>query len=140
MVLTNQARNDIRDAVNVLFTHGGLGIDTTTEARTDTELFGGGTTIDACDASPSTWVASGQASAATLITSTGFFQEGTGCFTLPTSGTGTATWSKTISTIDVDTDKVYFWFYIDNFTIKFSYGRWISCCSRDSSWNILWKF
>lgn len=112
MVLTNTGRNLIRDSVKTIFTNAGVGLGTTAPSSSDTGLFGGGITVDTCDASTG-WTNEGDASAVTLNTTAGEFKEGTGCLNLPlTYSTGTSGWYKTIGATDMDTDKHAFWFYI----------------------------
>jgi len=114
MVLTQNAKDLILTSTAAIFTSGGVGLDNTTETSSDTGLFGGGTTIDACDASTG-WTASGDGSSAVLNTTAGYFMEGTGCLNLPTSySSGTANWYKTISSADLTSKKLYVWLYLDN--------------------------
>ena len=113
MVLTSDAKSEILDTVKDLFTTGGNGMDDTQESSTDTGLFGGGTTIDSCDATPSTWTEEGDGGAATLNEETSEYYEGTGCFNLPsTYSTGISSWYRTISSTDLENNKLVLWFYI----------------------------
>ncbi len=99
-----------------LFTEGGLGLGTSTPSSSDKGLFGGGTIIDACDAVTG-WSNIGDAGTETLNNTAGEYKEGTGCLNLPaTYNTGTASWSKTISSTDLSSKKLYLWFYINNVT------------------------
>ena len=113
MVLTSGAKSEILDTVKTIFTKGGVGISSTAEASSDTGLFGGGTTIDSCDADPSTWTEEGDGGAPTLNEETGEFYEGTGCFNLPsTFSSGSSGWYRTISSANYTGDKLVMWFYI----------------------------
>jgi hypothetical protein len=101
------------------------GASSTTPLVTDTALVKplpwstAGTTIDACDAT-SGWAQGGDGSAPTLNTTTGERKEGPGSLNLPaTYSTGTATWSKTISSTDLSgtgtSEKyIYVYFYISS--------------------------
>ena len=116
MVLTQDAKDSILTSTAALFTSGGVGLDNTAENSSDTGLFGGGTTVDACDATTG-WSNSGDASATTLNTTAGYFMEGTGCLNLPTSfSAGLSSWYKTISSTNLTTKKLYVWLYIDDAT------------------------
>ena len=112
MVLTNTARNKIRDEIKTLFTYGGIGLDDTSPDANDTGLFGGGTAIDSCDATTG-WTEEGDGGSVALNTESGEFKEGTGCLNLPISySTGTAAWYKTISSTDFSEKKIRVWFYV----------------------------
>jgi hypothetical protein len=113
MVLTNSGRAAITTSISPLFTYAGIGLDSTATSAADTELFGGGTTIDACDVTTG-WTQSGVGSAVTANTTAAAFLQGTACLNLPTSGAGTASWTKVISTTDLASKKVALWYYIDN--------------------------
>lgn len=114
MVLTNTARGVIIDDLQDLFTTGGVGLGTASAQVTDSGLIGDGVTIDSCDSSTG-WTHSGDAGAETENTTLGEYKEGTGCLNLPsTYSTGTATWYKTVSSVDLATTKIAAWFYIDN--------------------------
>jgi len=114
MVMTNLGRNLIRDEIQSLFSSAGIGLSSTAANAGDTSLFGGGATIDACDAT-SGWAATGDGNAVTLNTTSGEYKEGTGCLNIPTTySAGTATWTKTISSTDLSSTKIAVWFYIDS--------------------------
>jgi len=114
MVLTNDAKDEILGTVKDLFTTGGIGLDSTAEVSSDDGLFGGGTTVDACDSSSIAWsTLSGDAQSAALNTSAGYYQEGTGCYNIPfTYSSGTGSWARTISTTNLSGKKLAIWFYI----------------------------
>jgi len=114
MVLTQNAKDSILTSTAALFLSGGVGLNSTTENSTDTGLFGGGTTLDACDATTG-WSNSGDASATVLNTTAGYFMEGTGCLNLPTTfSAGVASWYKTLGSTNLASKKLYVWLYIDD--------------------------
>lgn len=113
MSILNQGRTKIVTKISELFINGGVGVNSTQQSNTDTGLVGGGTTIDSCDATTG-WTASGVGSSVSLNTTADEFKQGTGSINLITSGAGTATYTKTISSTDF-TDKVFaLWFYIND--------------------------
>ena len=70
------------------------------------------TTIDACDATTG-WTQSGDGRAVTLNTTAGERKEGTGSLNLPiTFSSGTANWSKTISSTNLSNKFLMFYLYI----------------------------
>lgn len=113
MVLTNVGLNRIRDLLVADFTTGGIGLSSTAETPGDTGLFGGGTTIDACD-STTGWTFSGDATGITLDTTAGNFQEGTGCLDITeTFSTGTSNYQKTVTAFNASGGQIIaYWFYI----------------------------
>lgn len=114
MALLNNARGLIITAVEPLFVNGGVGLDNTNPQITDTSIFGGGVTIDSCEATTG-WSVSGDGSAVTLNTTSGEYIEGTACINLPTShSTGVAKFYKTISDTNLSGKIVAVWYYIDN--------------------------
>lgn len=114
MVLLNQAKSTIRDAVKALFTTGGIGLDSTSPDVTDTGLLGGRTDIDSCDVVTG-WTNSGDANAETVNNTSGEFKEGVACLNLPfTYSTGTGKWTKTINSADMTNNKLVLWFYISD--------------------------
>ena len=114
MVLTNNGRTQVVSTLQSLFTTGGVGLDNTSAALTDSELFGGGTTIDACDSSTG-WSTEGDASSVALNTTSGEAIEGSDCLNLITShSTGSAGFYKTISSKNLSNKKMNLWFYINN--------------------------
>lgn len=112
MVLTNKGRELVSTAVQALFTSSGVGIDTTAAYAADSELFGGGTTIDACDAITG-WTAGGTGASVALNTASSDYLEGSGCINL-VGTSGALTFSKTVSSADLAADRVAVWFYINN--------------------------
>jgi hypothetical protein len=117
MTTTNVGLNKIRDLIVAEFTKGGIGLSNTSTTPQDVGLLGGGTVIDACDATTG-WSQGGDASAVTLNTTSGEFVEGTGCLNLPaTNSTHVATWSKTIASTDLSDKRLVLWFYISDKTL-----------------------
>jgi len=116
MVLTQECKNQILTNTSSLFSSGGVGLNSENESVNDTGLFGGGTIIDACDATTG-WTTGGDASSVALNTSSGYFVEGTGCINMITTySAGSANFYKTISDTDLTGKKLYLWFYIDDAT------------------------
>ena len=116
MGLTQEFKDKILTASAALITTGGVGLDNTPYTSADTGLFGGKEVIDALDATTG-WSNSGDAGAATLNTTAGEYQEGTGCLNLPsTFSTGVSSWYKTITSADLTSKKLYLWIYMDDVT------------------------
>ena len=113
MVIVNGGNEKIRDAIKPLFTTGGIGLNDDTPTVTDTGVTGGGTTIDACD-DVTGWTESGDGDTIALNNTAGEYKEGSGCLNLPlTYSTGTASWEKTITSIDLTDKFIAIWFYVD---------------------------
>jgi len=68
------------------------------------------TTIDDCETAD--WTQGGVGSNETVNSTSGEYKEGAGCLNLPTSGSGTANWDKTISNTDMSGNYLFIWFYI----------------------------
>ena len=90
----------VGDTTETIF-QGGVGIGTDAFNGTQTSLLGGGTDIDDFD-SVSGWSTDGDADSMASNTTSGERQEGDGCANIPlTFSTGTAGWSKTITSTDL---------------------------------------
>lgn len=110
VIFTNPGKNWIRDYIKDSIDQSGIGIDATRDAE-DTGLFGGGVTIEACDATTG-WAAGGDGTGVTLNTTDGERKEGTGSLNLAiTHSTGESTFTKTITSTDLTGDKVFVWVY-----------------------------
>jgi len=111
VIFTNGGRNWIRDFIKDNIDLSGVGLDDTIDADQST-IFGGGTTIDACDATTG-WSAGGDGTGVTLNTTDGEYQEGSGSLDLAiTNSTGESTFTKTISSTDLSGDEVFVWIYV----------------------------
>ena len=114
MTLTNTGKVIVRDAIEGQFVNGGLGLSSTVFSVSDTGVFGGGTTIDACDSSTG-WSTGGDATSVVANTTSGEYQEGSASLNLSaTLSSSTATYSKTISSTDLSGKKVALWIYLDD--------------------------
>lgn len=111
---SNDGRDWIRDFIKDNIDNSGIGLDTSVTANSN-GLFGGGTTIDACDATTG-WSAGGDGSTITLNTDGGERQEGTGSLDIAAAySSGEATYTKTVTSQDLsNSERVFVWFYVDD--------------------------
>lgn len=111
VIFTNPGKNWLRDYIKDNIDKSGVGIDDGRTASA-TGLFGGGTTVDTCD-STTGWTAGGDGTGVTLNTTEGERKEGTGSLNLAiTHSTGESTFTKTISSTDLTSKKLYLWVYV----------------------------
>lgn len=113
MTITTVGKNKIRDLLSANFTKSGIGLDSTAAGISDSSLFGGGTTIDSFDSSAASWTAAADALAASDLTSSDYFQEGTGAMGLASSYVvGSSDYSRTVTAFDSTSKQIYMWFYL----------------------------
>jgi len=113
-MLVLNGKNRIRDLLDTDLHEGGLGVLGTAEAESDTGLFGGGTTVDDCDAVAG-WANAGIGSPEVFNNNAGEFKEGLGCLNLP-SGAGVpavASWNKNVGATDMSNKYLYVIYYVD---------------------------
>lgn len=103
----------VGDSTDTLY-YGGVGLNNTSVVTTDTGLIGGGTTVDAFDATTG-WNIADDAITPTTNTTTGEYKEGTGCMDVgATYSAGVATYYKTETSFDATGGFVVMWIYIDD--------------------------
>ena len=115
MTMLTQGLNKVRDLVAADITTGGIGINATSVATSDTGLFGAGTTLNDCEASTG-WAGTGDGSTPVVNSVAGEYAEGTSCLNMPyTASANSALYTCDLATTtDQATNKVVGWFYIDN--------------------------
>jgi len=113
-MIINQGKTILLGQISNSLVNGGVGISSTAVDATDTGLFGGGTTIDEMDASNSAnWTEADDALNPSDLTGSAQFQHGTGSMGIGwTTSAGSASYSRSLSSLDLSGKIIYCWFYI----------------------------
>ena len=97
----------------------GVGVGSTTGNATQTSLVQvipqNTTTFNSCDTTTG-WTKAGVGDDVSVLSSTGSFKEGTGCLTLATTDSGTATWYRGEVATDMSGRNMYAYYYNSNVT------------------------